>query len=297
MKKHTVVFAGTLALVLPLFAGCASPPAAKAQIPAASQAAAPAFVVAGDQPNAADATRLLPLQGAINARTFAGLRGKHGAIPAGAFVRTADLGKLTAADRDLLAKDGVALDIDLRTLDEETRSHDALADDARFAYKRVSLLGEEKIDMSKLPPSLGAMYVQSLDANQAQFGEVFKSIAAQKDGAVLFHCTAGKDRTGMVSAILLELAGVPRADIVHNYAISAHYYAPVAEESMKRAGYAELLKANPNIAALAGTPPEAIGAFLDKLDAKYGGANAYLRTVGLNDAEVRSLLVRLGQAR
>lgn len=295
MNTRNAIASSLLLALFPLV-GSASQPApqqgAARRDPAPAAAAAPAL--AGQLPVAADAARLLPLQGTVNARSFAGLQGRNGPIPAAAFVRTADLGKLSAADRDLLAKTGVALDIDLRTQEEESHSHDVLADDGRFAYRRISLLGREQIDMSKLPPSLDQLYMQWLDANQAQFRQVFQTIAAQQDGAVLFHCSAGKDRTGVVAALLQDLAGVARQDIVHNYAISAHYDAPMAEALAKRAGMAKL-KANPNLAALSGTPPEAIEAFLDKLHGEYGGAASYLRTIGLNEAEVRSLLVRLGQ--
>lgn len=302
MKEAARRFTLCSALILPvLLAACDGdqavaerPPVAQqaaAAAPAAAAVAKPPFVL----PEAADAPRLLPLQGAVNTRTFAGLQGRNGAIPAGAFVRAGDLGKLTAADRDALAQAGVVLDIDLRTADEAAQSPDVLADDPRFAYKRISLLGEEKLDMSKLPPSLGEMYVQSLETSKPQFRQVFQTIAAQKDGTVLFHCTAGKDRTGMVSALLLDLAGVPRADIVHNYAISGHYFAPMAEATMKRPEMVAMLKAHPNMVAMMGSAPEDIEAFLDKLYSQYGDAESYLKSLGLSDADIHSLRVRLGQ--
>lgn len=282
MKK----LACAILLALPLFAGCASQPATR------PQAAAAAVATSHESPVPADAERLLPLQGALNARSFAGLQGTQGAIPASSFVRTADLSRLTPADRDALATAGVVLDLDLRTAEEESGSHDVLADDARFKYVRISLIGSEKIDMSSMPDSLGEMYVKSLEDNQAQFRQVFETIAAQKSGTVLFHCTAGKDRTGMVAATLLSLAGVPKRDIVHNYAVSAHYLKPM----MANPQMAEMVRNNPKIVALMGTPPEAIEAFLDALDRQYGGADAYLKTIGLDEDDVQSLLARLGQA-
>ena len=213
-----------IALSLPMLAGAGI---ALARAPVAdTAAAAPAAArTTNVQPVAADAQRLMPLQGAWNTRTFAGLQGSHGPIPASAFVRTSDLGRLTAADRDALAAAGVTLDIDLRTADEQAQSPDLLADDARFAYQRTSLMGTERMDLQKMmttfPDSLGAAYVQWLDHSQPQFKQVFQRIAAERDGTVLFHCTAGKDRTGIIAGLLLDLAGVSRADIVHNYAISA----------------------------------------------------------------------------
>ena len=299
MKTSTVMkgVANVLLLSLPALIGAqalAQQPATQTASPAPAHKHAHKHTAAApkaEAPVAADAKRLIPLQGVLNVRDFAGLKGRHGVIPATAFIRTADLGRATAADRDTLARRGVTLDVDLRTAEEEQTSRDALADDARFKYTRISLLGTEKIDMSHMPATLGELYAQALDVSQPQFSQVMQAIAAQEHGTVLFHCTAGKDRTGMISALLLSLAGVPRKDIVHNYAISAHYLKPM----MSGPQIAAQIKANPQVAGLMGTPRGAMEAFLDKLDTQYGGADAYLKKIGVSDEDVRRLLVRLGQ--
>ncbi|WP_457319771.1 tyrosine-protein phosphatase [Stenotrophomonas sp. P5_B8] len=300
MKNRTAPLALAVALSLPLLTGAG---AALARAPAADTTnAAPR--TANVQPVAADAQRVIPLQGAWNTRTFVGLQGSQGPIPASAFVRTSDLGRLTAADRDALAAAGVTLDIDLRTADEQAQSPDLLATDARFAYQRTSLMGTEKMDLQKMmttfPDSLGAAYVQWLDHSQPQFKQVFQRIAAERDGTVLFHCTAGKDRTGIIAGLLLDLAGVSRADIVHNYAISAHYLEGQPKDSAMNAQIMELIKQNPEIgrkmAGMAGTAPENMEMFLAALHKQYGGAEGYLKSIGVSEAEIDQLKVRLGQA-
>jgi len=253
---------------------------------------ASASAVAG--PLAADAARLIPLQGASNVRSFSGLMGRNGAIPANAFVRAADLNRLTAADTDLLAGRGVVLDVDLRTAEEVATAADPLAADSRFRYVRVSLLGSEKLGLDKLPDSLGELYVQSLAANTTQYRQVFEAMAAAQPGPVLFHCTAGKDRTGMISALLLSLAGVSRSDIVHNYSLSAGYLATPEQQGPQ---VAEMIRQNPKIVALMGSPPEAIESFLDALERQHGGARAYFRSIGVSDVDVAKLQRRLGQSR
>jgi protein-tyrosine phosphatase len=259
----------------------------------ADQAAPAVAAITAPQitPDAADSQRLIPLQGALNARDFAGLKGSHGDIPAASFIRTADLGHLTAADRDALAQRGLTLDVDLRSNDEATKSPDVLAKDPRFKYVRISLLGDLPTDMSHLSPSLGTLYVRALSNNQEQFRQVFDAMAAQKTGAVLYHCTAGKDRTGMITALLLDLAGVPRANIVHNYAISAYYLKPM----MVSPTIKDMVKKNPNMVALMGSPASAMEAFLDAVDHQYGGARGYLHKIGVSDANVTALQTRLGQ--
>lgn len=300
MKNRSTPLALAMALSLPMLTGAGI---ALARAPVAETATA-ATRTTNVQPVAADAQRVIPLQGAWNTRMFAGLQGTHGPIPASAFVRTSDLGRLTAADRDALAAAGVTLDIDLRTADEQAQSPDLLADDARFAYQRTSLMGTEKMDLQKMmttfPDSLGAAYVQWLDHSQPQFKQVFQRIAAERDGTVLFHCTAGKDRTGIIAGLLLDLAGVPRADIVHNYAISAHYLEGQPKDSAMNAQIMELIRQNPEIgrkmAGMSGTAPENMEMFLVALHQQYGGAEGYLKSIGVSEAEIDQLKVRLGQA-
>lgn len=300
MKNRSTPLALAMALSLPMLTGAGI---ALARAPVAETATAAARTT-NVQPVAADAQRVIPLQGAWNTRTFAGLQGTHGPIPASAFVRTSDLGRLTAADRDALAAAGVTLDIDLRTADEQAQSPDLLADDARFAYQRTSLMGTEKMDLQKMmttfPDSLGAAYVQWLDHSQPQFKQVFQRIAAERDGTVLFHCTAGKDRTGIIAGLLLDLAGVPRADIVHNYAISAHYLEGQPKDSAMNAQIVELIRQNPEIgrkmAGMSGTAPENMEMFLVALHQQYGGAEGYLKSIGVSEAEIDQLKLRLGQA-
>ena len=65
--------------------------------------------------------------------------------------------------------------------------------------------------MTHFPDLLGEVDVQWLGHSQAQSRQVLQGIAAQQDGAVLFHCMAGKDRTGIIAGLLLDLAGVPKA--------------------------------------------------------------------------------------
>lgn len=303
MTTRPTALALSLALAVPLLASNASARNATPPQPA-SATVAPAAARANVQPTAEDAQRVIPLQGAWNVRSFAGLEGARGPIPASAFIRTADLGRLTDADRDALAAAGVKLDIDLRTADEEAQSHDLLADDARFDYQRISLMGTEKMDieqmMTHFPDSLGAAYTQWLDSNQPQFKQVFQRIAAQRDGSVLFHCTAGKDRTGMIAALLLDLAGVSHEQIVHNYAISAHYLEGQPKDSAMNAQIMTLIRQHPELgrklAGMSGTAPQDMEMFLAALARQYGGAEGYLKTIGLSEAEIRRLQMRLGQA-
>ena len=269
-------------------AASASTPASTPPAPAAGSPSAAALPpqTGFEQPNADDATRVIALDGAVNVRDLGGLKGAHGPVPPNHFIRTADLSKASDKDRQTLKDHGVSLDVDLRTQEEISKKPDTLATDKRFKYVNVSLLGQAPLDFTKVT-TLGDLYVQTLSDHQAEFKKVFQAMAAQKDGAVLYHCSAGKDRTGMVTAILLDLAGVDRKEIVHNYAISGAYLPPVTPEMMKE---------RPELARIMGTPPDQMEKFLDVLESsQYGGPAAYLKKIGLSDAEIKTLSTKLGQ--
>jgi protein-tyrosine phosphatase len=236
-------------------------------------------------PDSADSNRVIPLEGALNVRDLGGLMGDHGAVPYDHFIRAANLAKLTPADREVLYKHDVVLDIDLRTPEEDRGSPDALASDPHIRYLPISLLGAS---MTR-PTSLRGMYVDALASDQPQFKQVFEAIAAAGQGGVLYHCTVGKDRTGMISAMLLQLAGVPRDQIVHNYAVSAYYLKPLTETGPM----ADIIKKQPAVAALMASPPDAIEGFLDALDSQYGGTAAYLTRIGVSAGDIAKIRARL----
>jgi protein-tyrosine phosphatase len=264
-----------------LLVALAGPAAADTATPSA-----PALIMVA--PDSTDASRVIPLEGALNVRELGGLEGDHGAVPLDHFIRAANLAKLTAADRDALYKRGVVLDIDLRTAGEEQAAPDALVNDPHIRYLPISLLGSQPLTPSKMS-TLRDMYVDALANDQLQFKQVFEAIAAAGQGAVLYHCTAGKDRTGMISAMLLQLAGVPRDQIVHNYAVSAYYLQPM----ISAATMSQMIKTQPAIAALMGSPPDAIEGFLDALDSRYGGSAAYLQAAGVSASDIAKIRGRL----
>lgn len=234
-----------------------------------ARAAPPGLAVV--MPTVDDMLRNVALDGVMNVRDLGGLRGSRGIIPHERFYRSATLAHATRADLDLLAARGVTLDIDLRTTLETDVKGDRLEGDRRFSYLHISLLGVGIDDWFR---GLRALYLHTLGGHEGSMREVFHAMATHGDGAVLYHCTSGKDRTGMITAILLDLAGVARDTIIRDYAISAHYDGRGPDAS----------------------PPSYIAAFLDALHARFGGAHAYLEHIGLPEPEIHALLVKLGQA-
>jgi protein-tyrosine phosphatase len=106
-------------------------------------------------------------------------------------------------------------------------------------------------------------------------GQLLEALADPTALPAVFHCTGGKDRTGMAAALLLELLGVSRQDVLDDYELTARYRTRIHQtgsyESLMASGMAPEAAA-----AVLGTPRWAMEATLDVLDTRYGGVEAYL---------------------
>lgn len=145
-------------------------------------------------------------------------------------------------------------------------------------------------------PTLPELYLSMIEHGAATFADCARAVAAPEDPqrpGVLIHCTAGKDRTGVAVALLLDAVGARREAIIADYTRSQDELAgPWAErmlEGMRRAGIPPL----PEIEQLAcATPVAAIDAVLEAIDAR-GGAASYLREGGLSEEELTALRTKL----
>jgi protein tyrosine/serine phosphatase len=131
--------------------------------------------------------------------------------------------------------------------------------------------------------------VDFLERYRERFGRALAAIA-DSDGTVVVHCMGGKDRTGLVSALLLRLAGVGLEAIGEDYSLSADNLAPLSEQWLAEAtDEAEREKRR----RLAHTPAEAMISVVEEIERRYGDVASYLRAAGLTDAQVERLRERL----
>lgn len=146
-------------------------------------------------------------------------------------------------------------------------------------------------------PTLDELYVGMLQHGAHAFTEVARLVASSTDAsptAVLVHCTAGKDRTGVATALLLEAVGADREAVVADYASSAAQLAGPWADGML-AGVQRLgVPLTPALVELVtGTPAAALRAALAWLDDEHGGATGYLHAAGLADDDLVALRERL----
>lgn len=178
----------------------------------------------------------IDLEGTVNTRDLGGWPIRDGQVTRlGRVWRSDAFTRVTPTDRDALASHGVRTVIDLRTTAERLDEPHPLADDARFAVVHVDLFAPVlaafmRGEVSDDPFDLATHYRASFALSRDAYAKVFESITTALDsdgGPVVVHCTAGKDRTGLVTALLLRGAGVDDAVIARDYALTAERIAPL----------------------------------------------------------------------
>ncbi|MDD2579004.1 MAG: tyrosine-protein phosphatase [Eubacteriales bacterium] len=182
----------------------------------------------------------LPLKNLYNLRDIGGYMTRDGKItPFGRFLRSEAPLYLTDPELAELMTYPLQSVIDLRSPNEARHQPHALSHVPGIRYERVALLGSDinatvaQADalITGRPSTLGDLYLFMLEHSKKEFARIFKIFEETQDGAVLFHCTHGKDRTGLVAMLLLLLAGVSDHDIIANYQVSRTYLQPLFDQT------------------------------------------------------------------
>ena len=192
--------------------------------------------------------------------------------------------RLSEADRASLVEGGLRTAIDLRQAEELAEAPHAFAASDRVAYRHLPLLNDTP-SMPGVLPSLVEIYRGILDDRSEQVGAALAALATPGALPAVVNCTAGKDRTGLIVALALGLAGVPEETIVADYALSGACLAGVYLEEARQRAEAQGFSYD----LLVLCDPDFMRATLGYLRTRYGGIEAYVRTTGLGDAEINGL--------
>ena len=235
--------------------------------------------------------RELRLEVAHNVRHIGGYQAAHG-LTSETIVRSAGLQRLTDSGLSALADARITTIIDLRSSVE--REEHGTPNSASFGIRNVH---NPIWESDASPAGLGdefdgyaPIYRAMLETGAPAYRRLFETIAQSPDG-VLFHCAAGKDRTGVAAALLLELAGVAETDIVEDYALSETLLAPMFAEFAPR--MAERGIDEKKARKLMASDPLAITDTLSHLREQHGNAEGYLRRIGMAPASIEELRARL----
>jgi protein-tyrosine phosphatase len=236
-----------------------------------------------------DPRRLLDFPALLNARDLGGYPTTDGSHTRWrSLIRADDLAQLTPEGVRALEHYGVETVVDLRWSEELRKYPNPLAHDAaRIRYHPISLLArteeEWRARQRDCPKELWKCMV--LDQARPGIQEALRLIAAASPGPLLFHCVAGKDRTGIVAALLLTLADVVPEAIAFDYAAST--------ERLRAAYLQRYADTDPTeVMDALRCPEEAVHYMLEHLE-RLGGIRAYLGLIGLRGEEIASLRNRL----
>ncbi|MGW8482584.1 tyrosine-protein phosphatase [Microbacterium sp. NPDC055903] len=241
----------------------------------------------------ADATpvRRHVVPGVYNLRDTGGYAAGEGASRWGKLFRSDALHLLDDAGRSLLADLGIAHIVDLRGSDE-LRTAPSSLDGLEVTVHHLPVFDEAApAAQLDLKVGLAPVYDHMVDERGANLVEAIRVIAeAADDEAVLVHCTAGKDRTGLVIAFALTAAGVDRDEVVADYAQTAdNLRGEWADRMLARYG-AEAGDLDPAVVEIVtASPAEVIDALLQRIDAEHGSMRDYLIAQGMTTTELDRL--------
>ncbi len=230
-------------------------------------------------------SRHLALEGIDNIRDLGGLRTHDGRrTRSGRLLRSSAVHAVTEADVQQLAESyGVKLVIDLRTPGEIDRTGRGLLSRHIPAYVNLPILGSHMKHADTLVdaslPSMTEHYLNYLAFSPAQITIAMRLLASHAHLPALFHCAAGKDRTGVLAAVLLDALGVQHDDIVADYALTAERMPPLIARLRNDAHSRALLDSVPAYALEA--HPATMRAVLAHLHDSFGGARPWLLQHGL----------------
>ena len=239
---------------------------------------------------AADRPRVLRVEGAYNVRDLGGYRSRDGRSTRwGAFYRADGLYRLTQEGKRTIENLGVRAIVDMRHERELQGKRNVFDGDGSMRYFNIGLMNPTA-PVARRMDSLGDLYVSLLEDCQPALRGVFETLAGVREGGALFHCAVGKDRTGVVAALLLDLADVPRETIVADYALTAKCIQPMM---------AELRWSRPSMVpedeyeSFLGCDPRNMLTLLEHLEYKYGNATGYMHAIGMPHGQVLALKERL----
>lgn len=233
----------------------------------------------------------LPVAGTFNFREAA-----PGLLRDGQLYRSDALHRLTPAGRERIRELGIVRIVDLRSrLDRRLSGRDRLRG-LPVEYLSIPISGAgARVDPALI--TLHTVYRTVLGEHGPELGLAIRAIA-DAPGAVLIHCTAGKDRTGLVVALTLLALGVDYEAVAADFSSSAANLAGEwSERMLKRARRFRVEMTDGLVEVLAGSPESALRGAIDYIEGERGGLDAYLGEIGVGPDVVARLHSRLDRQR
>jgi protein-tyrosine phosphatase len=247
--------------------------------------------------------RDLVWDGCLNVRDLGGLPTQDGGETTfGAIVRADSVRQLSDEGWQALVDHGVRTVIDLRGDHElaEDPPAELPVDLVHVPFMEANEAEWEEIG-AELDAAVAAapdvststrdVYLIFLERFRSNAAAAVRAVADAPPGGIVIHCAGGKDRTGLLAAFLLHLAGVADGEIAADYALSEERLRPRHEKWFAAAETEEELE---RLRRISQTPAASMVGVFDELERRYGGVEQYLRGAGVTDEELELVRARLG---
>jgi protein-tyrosine phosphatase len=227
--------------------------------------------------------RHIVLNGVCNLRDLGGYPvADGGRIRWGRVLRSDSLHDLHDSGIDALIEAGLTRVIDLRDASEIAYQPNPFHSHRSVRYTHLPLFAHLDLHahiarLADVDDILLELYCEVLTQRQAVLSEALSAIADAGPGAVLFHCTVGKDRTGVLAAILLAAVGASTEDIVADYALTTGRIDGIRQNMLEKLSASGVDRKS--FSALFSSDPSTMRSMFDFLDSRYGGIDAYLHAL------------------
>lgn len=243
--------------------------------------------------------RFVPLAGPANFRDMGGYPTADGrSVRTGGLFRSDSLATMTTDDvAHCVERLGIRTVIDLRAGHELDRFSHVPLRDAGVTFRHLPIVDETRPPAQgdeprrrawrEMPPTLDAVYLLMLDRFRDRFAAVISVLADPSTHPLVFHCAAGKDRTGLVAALVLGVLGVPDDVVATDYALSEQVMSTLME---RHRDHAERRGLEPEVAVQHFVAEErAMLGVLAGLRQRHGSVADYLRAAGVTDEAIGAL--------
>lgn len=238
-------------------------------------------------------SRLLPLVGAYNFRDLGGYPTTDGRNTRwGRLYRSDTLHELTDVDLELIRSIGLTSVIDLRTSTEVERNGRGVLGSEPVRYVNFSVLpkggGEERAAPAIRVVDVAERYLWYLEVGTVALVESFRVLCDPGNYPLVFHCQAGKDRTGVLAALVLSCLDVERRAIVDDYVLTETRMDLIVGRLRRDPHFADRIDDLPH--SVFAVEAVTMERFLDGLDERFSGARSWVLGAGISERELESLV-------